>query len=298
MIKKKLLISTVLFIMLIQIKSQQISMDFPKFAGKNFDFIIFQGSHHKTIYQGVIPEDGKFILSVPKEYKTYIGMSRWLITGTKEGGGLDMFIPGHDFSISCSESIPNEKNIIYTNNAEDKNLNNLYRYQEKILSRYQSMLLATKSYESSSSNYSIFESEYEKQKRDYITFQKELREKADYASRLLSIINTSRGMGATLSDREDERGKDISEYISQYLDWNLLYTSGYWNSVIDSWVNIHTNVLKDLSRFKLEFEIISTKIKSAELYTEFYSRTSYCLNQLGQNSYLAAIVSSGKTINN
>ena len=63
-------------------------------------------------------------------------------------------------------------------------------------------------------------------------------------------------------------------------------------------VNIHTNVLKDLSRFKLEFEIISTKIKSAELYTEFYSRTSYCLNQLGQNSYLAAIVFPEKSINN
>ena len=42
-------------------------------------------------------------------------------------------------------------------------------------------------------------------------------------------------MGMTLSDREDEEAKIFLEYISQYLDWNLLYTSGYWNSVIDSW---------------------------------------------------------------
>ena len=123
----------------ISIKAQNINMYFPHFAGKTYDFIIFQGGQQRIVYQGTIPEDGKFTLSIPEENKPYKGMSRWLITGTKEGGGLDMFIPGRDFSVSCNEATPNNSNIIYANNDYNKELNNLHKKQESILSRYEVM---------------------------------------------------------------------------------------------------------------------------------------------------------------
>lgn len=88
---------------LIIIRSQKIEMNFPKFAGKSYDFIIFQGDRQEKVCQGIIPDNGQFTLSVPEAYGDYTGMSRWLITGTKEGGGLDMFVPGHNFSVSCME---------------------------------------------------------------------------------------------------------------------------------------------------------------------------------------------------
>ena len=68
---------------------------------------------NKKVYSGAIPANGKFTLNIPKEYSTYNGMSRWLITGTAEGGGLDMYIPGKDFSVGCTEDKPSEKYYLY-----------------------------------------------------------------------------------------------------------------------------------------------------------------------------------------
>lgn len=297
---RKFLTFVIIISGLVIIKSQDIEMNFPKFAGKSYDFILFQGDHQETVFQGVIPKDGKFTLSVPGSYGTYTGMSRWLITGTKEGGGLDMFIPGHNFSVSCLEERPSEKSIAYINNEGDRELNKLFKHQQAILLRYQSMLAASRSYDSSSAYYSIFKSELEKQKNEYILFQKDLRENSDYISRFLSIVNLTRGMGGTLSEREEDRGIDAANYISQYLDWNTLYTSGHWSTIIESWVSIHSNVLKDPVDFLKQFKTISDRISSAELYTDFCGRVSYYLGQFGKDEYIGLIapvvMSSGKII--
>ncbi|CAM3768825.1 peroxiredoxin [Elizabethkingia occulta] len=285
---------------LVIIKSQNVEMNFPKFAGKSYDFILFQGDHQETVYQGIIPKDGKFTLSVPDSYGTYTGMSRWLITGTKEGGGLDMFIPGHHFSVSCPEENPSEKNIVYINNEGDQELNRLFKYQQEILSRYQSMLLASRSYDSSFAYYSIFKTELEKQKNEYVSFQRDLREKSDYISRFLSIANLTRGIGGTLSEQEEERGRDAADYISQNLDWKTLYTSGHWSTIIGSWISIHSDILKDPVNFTKQFKAITNRISSAELYTDFCGRVSYYLGQFGKDDYISLIapvvISSGKII--
>jgi hypothetical protein len=81
--------------------SQSITMEFPAFAGKTYDFIIFQGSKGEKVMQDTIPKNGKFVLKIPKQYAPYTGMSRWFLTNSETGGGIDMAIPGHYFSISC-----------------------------------------------------------------------------------------------------------------------------------------------------------------------------------------------------
>jgi hypothetical protein len=45
--------------------AQSISMEFPAFAGKSYDFIIFQGSKSITVVQDTIPQNGKFKLTIP-----------------------------------------------------------------------------------------------------------------------------------------------------------------------------------------------------------------------------------------
>ncbi|HWV67838.1 hypothetical protein, partial [Chitinophaga sp.] len=148
-------------------QAQNIQMTFPHFAGKSYDFIIFRGKEAKTVFQGTIPADGKFTLSVPKEYGPYTGMSRWLITGTQEGGGLDMLIPGHDFSVVCTEAQPNDENIIYTGNPEIPELTGLYKKQQDIFAKHDAMLQATKAFPKNDKNYPAFEKEYQNQLMAY-----------------------------------------------------------------------------------------------------------------------------------
>lgn len=269
--------------------AQNIKMEFPHFAGKNYDFIIFQGDGAKVVFQGSIPSDGKFTLSVPKEYAPYTGMSRWLITGTKEGGGLDMIIPGKDFSVSCKEAVPNEDNIIYTGNTEVKELNTLYKRQQEILARYDAMLQATRSFPKTEKNYTVFTEESQKQVKAFESLQADMDKNPSYASKFLGIVNITQGIGTEITDTEEKKAQNIARYITDDMDWNVLYTSGHWTGVISSWIDIHTEVLKDHYAFVSDFTKISSKISNQKLYTDFTERTAYFLNQKGKDPMIAGI---------
>jgi len=74
------------------LNAQNITMEFPAFAGKTYDFVIFQGSKAEKVMQDTIPKNGKFVLKIPKKYAPYTGMCRWLFTNSEQGGGIDMAI--------------------------------------------------------------------------------------------------------------------------------------------------------------------------------------------------------------
>ena len=63
-------------------------------------------------------------------------MSRWLITGTAQGGGLDMAIPGHNFSVTCLSDAPDTNNIVYTGFNAVNELNSLNTQQQQIIEKF------------------------------------------------------------------------------------------------------------------------------------------------------------------
>ena len=269
--------------------AQEIRMEFPHFAGKSYDFIIFQGTETKTVFQGTIPADGKFTLSVPKEYASYTGMSRWLITGTQEGGGLDMLIPGHDFSVVCREAQPNDENIIYTGNTEISELNSLYKKQQDIFAKHDAMFQATKAFSKNDKNYQIFEKEYQGQLLAYKSFQNELKNKNSYAAKFIPIVNITQGIGTEIFQSEEEKAKNIADYMVTTLDWQILYTSGHWYGVIASWAAMHSQVLNDADAFANDFSAISHKIKDPKQYEDFAKIVAAALTESGKDNFISKI---------
>jgi hypothetical protein len=268
--------------------SQNINMEFPYFKGKSYDFIIFQGTGAKAIIKGTIPEDGKFILTIPNEYFPYNGMSRWLITGTAEGGGLDMLIPGHDFAVVCKEKKPNEQNILYIRNEAIPELNTLYSKQQKILAKYEAMRTAKKIFSTEDPHYRIFELKYQEQINLYESFQRELMSNDDYAARFINIVNITLGVGTKLLNAEKDNAENINEYITDQLDWSTLYTSGHWKGVINSWVSIHTKIFNDPKRFAVDFSKITGRIKNDKHYQDFVKRIAGQLR--GKDEFTESIV--------
>lgn len=268
---------------------QNIEMSFPKFGGKSYDFIIFQGAESKTIYKGVIPDDGKFVLEIPADYAPYTGMSRWLITGTREGGGLDMFIPGYDFSVSSDSSLPNEKTIVYKDNAYNTELSILYKTQEKTINRYESMRQLVQVFTKKDPHYDLYKDVLNKEESDYSLFHKQLNKRSDYISHFLRIVNITRGLGMKFSDSETERAKDINNYMVNDMKWDYLYTSGHWYIVINSWLDIHTKLFKDPDLFRLEFEKISNKLTLPQMYISFVERIAYFLKDQDLKDYIMKI---------
>lgn len=269
--------------------AQTIDMDFPHFAGKTYDFIIFQGDSQQKVIQGTIPEGGKFTMKIPKEYFPYYGMSRWLLTNSKEGGGLDMAISGKDFSVSCKEKTPDDTNIVYTGNSEVGELNNLNLQQQAILTKYMAMAQVIKAYSEEDASYPIFEKEYKQQQVLFNDFQQKLKINPDYAKKFLPIVNITRGFGTVLTETEKERAVTIAQYVADELDWQTLYTSGHWTTVISSWIEIHTEVLQEKNVFEKDFIKILRKIQDYKLRRDFAGRVAYFLTQKGRDDLIASI---------
>ncbi|AQX02247.1 hypothetical protein BBD32_12655 [Elizabethkingia anophelis] len=269
------------------VSAQKITMNFPAFGGKAYEFVIFRGEEYKVLLQDTIPKDGKFTIELPKAYSPYEGMSRWLLR-TEEGGGLDMYIPGHDFGVSCESSTPSESTIFYTNNTGNTELNRLYKEQESILNRYQAMILSKRVFGKEYKNYGLFEQEYESQRKSYLDFQQKLSSRGDYISDFLRIVNITVGQGTILTEDEKKKAENISMYISNELNWDRLYTSGHWLGIISSWVDIECKVLQDKKSFVKEFNVIGNKLEEKK-YGEFAARVAHYLKSQNREDYIAAL---------
>lgn len=278
------------------ISGQSINMYFPQFAGKTYDFITFVGKDTK-VQKGTIPRDGRFVLNVPKEFSPYKGMSRWLITNTQEGGGLDMIIPGRDFSIECVSAVPDNKNIIYKDNDENSLLDSQYKQQKSIVDQFTAMAMVTRAYPKDNKNYNLYQQELTLQKNNYSDFQKSLLKKEDYASNFLRIVNLTNGLGAALKENEEDNGKEIVRTITKDISWDALFTSGHWDSVIEMFTALEEK--KDGGTiFMQDFKRIGDRISDVKLYTAFAERVTYYLTKSGNDNIITKlspiILNSGK----
>jgi thiol-disulfide isomerase/thioredoxin len=278
--------------------SQTISMDFPAFAGKTYELVIFQGSKAEKVVQDTIPKNGKFKLTIPKKYAPYTGMSRWLFTNSEHGGGIDMAIPGHDFSISCLSDKPDNTNIIYKGFDAVNELNRLYGLQQKIIDKFETMSKASKLYDQSHPLYASLIKEKEAQAKAYQDFHEDLKKNTNYNARFLPIVNLIHGHAHRLSDDEYEKGQIFNEFFSQKMNIQDLYVSGHWEGIIQSWVVYQSNVVNDKEKFAQDFKVLHDKIKNSVQYTDFVGKITFYLMQYTKDDYIEAIapmvISSGK----
>lgn len=294
---KKMLVPLFLFIA-INSFSQSVSIDFPAFAGKTYDFIIFQGSKQETVQQDTIPANGKFTLTIPVKFAPYTGMSRWLITGTAQGGGLDMAIPGHNFSVTCLSDTPDTNNIVYTGFDAVNELNSLNTQQQQIIEKFAVVSKASVLYAENKKLYKIFNKEKIEQKEAFENFNKQLKSNPSFNARFLPIVNLTKGIPPHLTANEDEKAAIYNQFITKGLDFNDLYVSGHWTAIIRDWVGYQSNTEQDTAQFVKDFKLISARITNPMQYTDFVGKLTYYLTTYGKDNYVAAIanavVGSGK----
>ena len=285
----------------VQSFAQSISMEFPAFAGKTYDFIIFQGSKQETVLQGTIPANGKFTLTIPKQFAPYTGMCRWLITNTAEGGGLDMAIPGYDFSVRCLSATPDNDNISYTGFDAVNELNRLNARQQAIIDKFETMSKAAQLYDKKHKLYKVFAQEASLQAKAYDVFQEELKQNPNFNARFLPIVNLTKGIPHRLTDDYNQKALLVNEFITQKMNLEDFYVSGHWQGIIQSWVVLQMNVVNDKAQFAKDFKQISDRMKNPAHYTDFVGKVTYYLTQYSKDDYIEAIahtvLSSGKISN-
>ena len=280
-------------------QAQTITLEFPAFAGKTFEWVLFQGDKTIKLYENdTIPANGKMVLEVPQQYAPYSGMCRWLITNTAEGGGLDMAIPGQSFSVKCLSAKPNNDNIVFEGYDALHELNRLHALQQGIIEKYDAMSKATQLYDAKHPLFATLQKEKEAQVLAYTQFQQDLKKNPNYNAQILPIFNLVSGTPPQLTDDYNERAKLVNQYITHELNFDHLYTSGHWTGIIQSWVQMHAQLYQDKDGFVKAFNVVSNRISEPAKYTDFVGKVTYMLNKLGKDDFVEGIaptvVNSGK----
>lgn len=273
-------------------ETESIDIYLPGFLGKTYYFVVYQGEKCITVIQNIIPKNGRFRIDIAQKYNSYEGMGHLIIyDGCIEVARLAVYIPRKNFSINCLDSQLVKKNILYRNSRENEMLNELSKIHDNIVNRYITMLKAVSVFSKEDKNYSIFKTECQQQQKLYEAFQIQLEKNNDYVSKFLQIDNLSRGQGTRLLENDYDKVNNSVDYIVNHMDWNVLYTSGHWMTVIDLWINLHTNVLKNQQRFTRDYKKISHKLEP-KLYNSFRNRTIYHLKnyQLGSEEWYKCLV--------
>lgn len=285
--------STVLLILTFvscTIEAQTIDLEFPYLTGKTFDFTIFAGDNRLKIGEGTIPKGGKVQLTIPEQYKGYKGMAQWYLTNSATGGGLDLIINNEDFSVTCLDSIPTEKSIVYKNTTENIYDKTNYKKQQDLFEKHDAMLATTRAYTPTSELHQLATKEYNNIIKQYETYSNNLKQSTLYAAKFRQIVNVTLGIGTVITTDEKEKANNINDFITNELSFEVLYTSNHWGTIISSWVELHTMVLKDDAKLVKDGITILNRIKSDSIYTDFVISLTKELNRVGKDDALFALI--------
>ena len=277
--------------------SQTITLEFPYFAGKTYDFTIFQGEKRITLKADAIPQGGKVQLIIPEEYKDYKGMATWYLTNSATGGGLDLVINNEDFSVSCLDSIPNEKNIIYKNTTENLFDKANYKKQQALFEKHDAMLATKRAYDTKSELYKIANKEYNSLIKQYEAHSKALSSSTLYAAKFRQIVNLTMGIGPKITLDENEKARDINDFMVNELDYEVLYTSNHWGGIIGNWVQLQKIVIKDDAKMVADATTILNRIQTDKLYTDYVIDLTKELTREGKDNVVIALIEPVKKSN-
>ncbi len=263
--------------------AQNITLEFPYFVGKTYEFKIVQGTKHIVLQKDTIAQGGNVQLQIPPKYKGYKGMAMWYITNSATGGGLEMVINNEDFSVSCLAKIPTSKNIIYSNSPENLFMHSNHQEQQALFAKHDAILSATKAYTDKNSRlHHVFSKEYIRILQEYRRYVKRLKNTKLYAARFREITNLTRGIGTIISQDENLKAKNINTIIVNQLDYEVLFTSNHWSGIINTWVQLQVNVLKNDAQFINDASTIFKRISSDLIRTQFMISLKKTLKKVGK----------------
>lgn len=136
------------------------------------------------------------------------------------------------------------------------------------------MSKASQLYDAKHSLYKSFQKEKADQIKAFEAFHQDLKKNTNYNARFLPIVNLVSGISPKLTDDYNQRAQHVNTYIVEELNFDHLFTSGHWTGIIQSWVQMHAQMLDNKEAFAKDFITLSNRITDPIKYTDFVGRTT------------------------
>jgi hypothetical protein len=261
-------------------------INLPHFANKPYVFYLMQGDSQDTIRRGALDKDGKTVLTIPEQYKTFVGMSKWMIVGE---GGLEIILNHeNEFTVSCTEALPDINNIYYIGTAENIFLFEQYKKQGKILDRAGAIERSSQLYDSpEESLYQPLKTERSRLYKQFADLQSETARSPLYSARVREMSNFLIGLGSRLDMTEDEVIREHREFVLSKINFRQLYNSGLWNDVLDRWTGMETGLGDSL--LVADSRTMLARCTDQELHPKLVNKLIVLYNKYGKENLLSQL---------
>ena len=201
------------------LQAQTIDVELPYYADREYYFCLLQGTRQDTIATGVLDAKGKATIDFPQDYR---GVGRLTI---REYGRLRNVILNGEKHIRLIEADSLEARTKFAHSPENSFLVEAMAKQNRIINMYNSR---------TGNPLTPFLTPAQ----EYKTFREEISKSPLYAARVFEILNLLSGIGSSFDISQDKMLAEQRIFITQKLDFNDLYTSGFWQLTFDLWSQI------------------------------------------------------------
>lgn len=281
--KKQIILGFIAALWAFTVQSQVIQIEFKHFAGKEYRYVLVQGTKLDTIAKGKLDAKGKTTLQLPSKYKGYTGLSNFSFT---EAGGLDLIVSKENFTVRCNDAKPDETNIEFIGSPENMFLVHNFPQQQTILEKARLVAAGMQLYTKTDILYQEFDKEQQSLNEKFKTIQNETAKSTLYAARFQEIINYANGVGIGLTQTPEQKEKYLAAYIRAKLDLDALYTSSQWDNVLNKWYGTNQAIEKGDSISFDDAKYMANRIKSNTAYTAFAEKVVTLMARAGKDELM------------
>ncbi|NDW18739.1 hypothetical protein D0T53_07405 [Dysgonomonas sp. 216] len=211
------------------VKAQTLEVELPYCSGREYSLCLLQGTGQDTIAMGVLDDKGKAIISFPLNYR---GVGRLTI---QQCGHMRNIILNGEKRITLSQADSLEAKTIFTHSPENSFLIEAMAKQSRILNDYYHLA------NGQTEQFMVFASPEQRMKaveNEYKAFRGEISGSPLYAARVLEILNLLTGVGSSFIISEQQMLEEQRGFIVNKVNFNDLYTSGFWSQTLEAWVQM------------------------------------------------------------
>ena len=303
-LKKLLLIACQLLITTI-LSAQTIEVNLPSCLGRPYVFCLAQGAKQDTILTGKTAEQGKTIIVLPKEYASYKGVGSLSIQNCKS---LNMVLNGESKIVINEKRGLDDFEVTFTQSKENGFMDEMIARQQQVIEKYRLVESGLSLWQMKDLFFVSLNQEKKDLERQYITHQMEINQSPLYAARLIEILSCLTGAGTVFNQSQDVVRFAQQKFIAKKLDFNDLYTSGFWQLTMDFWYELNmendTQLLSDSRKMLDRVSDIYIRRELTQSFIRLFSQygKDYLLAELGTeyltmplNGQLAPEIQIGET---
>ena len=237
---KKCLIVNWQLMIAAMLPAQTIEVNLPSCSSLPYSLCVMQGTQQDTISTGSISEQGKAVIVLSGQYASYRGVGKLSI---RECKSINMVLNGEagivvnelkdykDYNIEVDFAQSPENRFVNETTARQRQLVEKYQFVEAGLNEFRQM---------TDPFYAGLIQERESLEKAYATLQTEISESPLYAARLVEILNCLTGTGSSLRTSQEAVRIEQQKFISEALNFEDLYTSSFWQMMMDLWYEINS----------------------------------------------------------